>query len=385
MADIFISYTAADRDWAFWIGLELEKLGHVPRVHEWEIGAGGDISRWMEERHDSADHILCVVSDAYLKAPYSSWERRAAQWAAATERPNFALPVFIESCKAPTLFAPIKRCDLHGLSEDEARVRLEEFMKPSTKPTGPWAFPGAKRAFSGDKPSDPVIFPGKAESGRVGTISNNLDDARHAPDEHHDGLTVAKTFPRAIDEAAKVHPAAEPLNREVLAWFGGGLVVVATGAWAVFVYVVPPDAKKSTASTTTIVTQSGNGIASGGNTTISAPVHIGPDEKKTSERLDALEERMAAQIAREKGVPVAPLRKILIKLREAGFSDEAMPQRLDAKADELIKLRGEIAQLRQGSEVASILAQALIDQGDLDGARAALAEGRAKAHNRARP
>lgn len=42
MAEIFISYTAADRDWAFWIGLELEKLGQVPHVHEWEIGAGGD-------------------------------------------------------------------------------------------------------------------------------------------------------------------------------------------------------------------------------------------------------------------------------------------------------------------------------------------------------
>ena len=175
MADIFISYTAADRDWAFWIGRQLEKLGHVPRVHEWEIAAGGDISRWMEERHDSADHILCVVSKAYLKAPYSSWERRAAQWAAATERPNFALPVFVESCKAPTLLAPIKRCDLHGLSEDDARARLADYMKPATKPTGPLAFPGAKRAVtSGDTPSDraPVVFPGKADSGRVGTISN---------------------------------------------------------------------------------------------------------------------------------------------------------------------------------------------------------------------
>jgi tetratricopeptide (TPR) repeat protein len=38
-----------------------------------------------------------------------------------------------------------------------------------------------------------------------------LDDARHAPAEYHDGLTVAKTFALAIDEAAKLHPAAEPL------------------------------------------------------------------------------------------------------------------------------------------------------------------------------
>src|SRR5205807_9601383 len=38
-----------------------------------------------------------------------------------------------------------------------------------------------------------------------------LDDTRHAPAEYHDGLTVAKTFALAIEEAAKLHPAAEPL------------------------------------------------------------------------------------------------------------------------------------------------------------------------------
>jgi len=38
-----------------------------------------------------------------------------------------------------------------------------------------------------------------------------LDDARHAPTEYYDGLTVAKTFALAIEEAAKLHPAAEPM------------------------------------------------------------------------------------------------------------------------------------------------------------------------------
>ena len=38
-----------------------------------------------------------------------------------------------------------------------------------------------------------------------------LDDARDASRDYHDGLTVAKTFTLAIDEAAKRHPAAEPL------------------------------------------------------------------------------------------------------------------------------------------------------------------------------
>jgi hypothetical protein len=38
-----------------------------------------------------------------------------------------------------------------------------------------------------------------------------LDNARDAPAEYHNRLTVAKSFALAIDEAAKLHPAAEPL------------------------------------------------------------------------------------------------------------------------------------------------------------------------------
>jgi hypothetical protein len=38
-----------------------------------------------------------------------------------------------------------------------------------------------------------------------------LDDTRHTPAEYHDGLTVAKTFGLAIEEAAKLNPVAEPL------------------------------------------------------------------------------------------------------------------------------------------------------------------------------
>jgi len=45
----------------------------------------------------------------------------------------------------------------------------------------------------------------------VATPARFLDDARDAPAEYHDRRTVAKTFMLAIDEAAKLHPAAEPL------------------------------------------------------------------------------------------------------------------------------------------------------------------------------
>src|SRR5262249_34298338 len=38
-----------------------------------------------------------------------------------------------------------------------------------------------------------------------------MDDTRHAPAEYHDRWAVVKPFALAIEEAARVHPAAEPL------------------------------------------------------------------------------------------------------------------------------------------------------------------------------
>jgi tetratricopeptide (TPR) repeat protein len=143
VADIFVSYTSSDRLKAFWIGQELKKLGHTPRIHEWEIPAGGNIPAWMEKRHHDADHVLLVMSRAYLAAPYSNWERQAAQWAAADKRPNFALPVFIENFEAPTMLAHIRRCDLFGLSETEARAALAGYLAPAAMPSTPVAFFGA--------------------------------------------------------------------------------------------------------------------------------------------------------------------------------------------------------------------------------------------------
>lgn len=181
MADIFISYTSSDREWAFWIGQELQALGHTPRIHEWEIGPGGDIAAWMEERHDRADHILCIISENYLSEPYSTWERRAAQWAAATDRPNFAMPVFVEPCKAPTLLSHLKRCNLYGLAEENARTRLAAFLVPPGEPPQPAPFPGGAKISTGQPSTNRSRrFPGKA------TPLDDADATQLATQSHYD-------------------------------------------------------------------------------------------------------------------------------------------------------------------------------------------------------
>jgi hypothetical protein len=162
MADIFISYTSADRDWAFWIAKALEALGHTPHVHEWEIARGGDIYAWMEQRHDAADHVLCVVSDDYLKAPYSTLERNAALWQAVAKRPGFVLFVVVKPCRLPTLSDHIRRCEVFGIPEDAASLRFREFMEKRAAPET-IGFPGKTFAVSNIPIRVPAHFMGRDE------------------------------------------------------------------------------------------------------------------------------------------------------------------------------------------------------------------------------
>src|SRR5262245_26604712 len=163
MADIYVSYTSSDRDWAFWIANELRALGHTPHIHEWEIKRGDDIYAWMEQRHDTADHVLCVVSDDYLKAPYSTLERNAALWQATSKRPGFVLFVVARPCKLPTLSDHIRRCELFGVPEDAARIRLQEFMARRETPSTV-AFPGKVVAVSNIPVRVPTHFLGRDDA-----------------------------------------------------------------------------------------------------------------------------------------------------------------------------------------------------------------------------
>jgi hypothetical protein len=115
-------------------------------------------------------------------------------------------------------------------------------------------------------------------------------------------------------------------------------------------------------------------------------IKVGLDEQETGRRIAEanrpIAEQLATladQVARDKGVPAAPLHAVLAKLGEASVPDYEIPARLDVAADELIELRAQLARLRNDRpELAAIreLALALIDRGDLDRARAVLSGGR---------
>jgi tetratricopeptide (TPR) repeat protein len=203
VADIFVSYTSKDREWAFWIGQELEKLGHVARIDAWEIAGGGNIMAWMLQRLDTANHTLCVISPDYYKGPFASAEFQAALWAAQESRSNFLLPVRISDCELRRLLAPLKRCDLFGINEGEARDRFIEFLKPAGKPSKLTPFPGERKLAPELKPKGPVAFPGtRAGRGRP-TISNiPINVPRHFLGRDSDLAAIDAALKRGDGRAA---------------------------------------------------------------------------------------------------------------------------------------------------------------------------------------
>ena len=86
--------------------------------------------------------------------------------------------------------------------------------------------------------------------------------------------------------------------------------------------------------------------------------------------------------AEVKGVPEAPLREVLKRLGETEVAEAEIPDHLAKAADELIRLRADLARFSNDRpEFAAIRARAsaLIDKGDFDAARAALNDGRLRA------
>src|ERR1700732_518448 len=142
----------------------------------------------------------------------------------------------------------------------------------------------------------------------------------------------------------------DPANLAVLGSIGAGIAALTTGAWAVFGFF----AKKNEKSPPAPSVKAGHGSVAAGRD-ITGPVTIGLDEKEVGQELRKAQqplrdelERLAAQSARDKGVEIAPLRAVLVKLGEKGVREEDIPKRLDAAAEELTKLRAENEQLRRG-------------------------------------
>jgi hypothetical protein len=152
----FISYNKSDISWAEWIAWELEEAGYATIIQAWDFRPGSNFVTMMQERLETVDRVIAVLSQDYLDAKFTR-----AEWATAfsndpTGEKGLLLPVRVGACEPEALLKTIVYIDLVDIEETIARAKLiagvkNERAKPPSKPK----FPGASRQLA-----QTLVFPG---------------------------------------------------------------------------------------------------------------------------------------------------------------------------------------------------------------------------------
>ncbi len=190
--DFFISHASVDQQWAEWIGQQLTGAGYTVELDVWAWAAGTNFVEAMRAALDRADRVLAVYTDAYFTRPFAQVEHHGAFTTEITSRPGRLVPVLVEPCDVPELYAPLVRIDLAGLDRDEARRRLlAGVAAPPGPPPDPVGFPGP----AGLLPAADVEFPRRLPpiwnvparnpffTGRTGVLATIHDRLRRAAGE----------------------------------------------------------------------------------------------------------------------------------------------------------------------------------------------------------
>ncbi|MCK9927666.1 TIR domain-containing protein [Frankia sp. Mgl5] len=144
----FISYSRHNRDWADWVSWELEAAGHSVNVQHWDSVAGTSYLAWIETSIRNADHIVVLLSEAYLNSAFGQTEFLMAYQVDPSTAHRRVIPIRVENCEPPrgSYLAQLTYFDLFGMAVEKARRQLVESVEA---------------VISGrDRPKMPPVFPG---------------------------------------------------------------------------------------------------------------------------------------------------------------------------------------------------------------------------------
>lgn len=130
---LFVSYAGPDREWAEWVGWQLEQAGHRVELDRWDWSAGEDFVQKMAHALDAADAVVALFSKNY----FDSKQWTELEWSASVASRKQLVPVAIESLAKddiPTLLAGVIHENLHGLDEHKATAALLSTSLPLRSP-----------------------------------------------------------------------------------------------------------------------------------------------------------------------------------------------------------------------------------------------------------
>lgn len=132
MADFFISFAKADRDWAEWIAWELEAAGFTATFQLWDFRPGASFVGEMENAARLSERTIAVFSPDYLTSGFGSAEWRAAYAEDPTGEKGKLILVRVRETPLNEMLDGRACIDLFNLAEKTARERLLAGTKPQT-------------------------------------------------------------------------------------------------------------------------------------------------------------------------------------------------------------------------------------------------------------
>lgn len=145
-------------------------------IQAWDFRPGADFVIQMHKALTDCDHVIAVLSEAYLQSGFATAEWSAAFAQDPTGEKGRLIPVRVEEVAQTGLLRARIRIDLVGLNASEAKEVLlmgvgKQRAKPASVP-----FPGRVRSFQSAPP-----FPGAAASAPQALSSATLPEADVLP------------------------------------------------------------------------------------------------------------------------------------------------------------------------------------------------------------
>jgi hypothetical protein len=158
----FVSHAGSDQVWAEWLSQQLTAEGYSVELDIWDWAPGDDFVSAMAEAMKRADRLVAVLTPHYFARPFAHAEYRAAFATRTQGGRRRIVPVLVEPCEVPDIYATLVPIDLvTAESEEEARRRLIAGMDgPSGPPTDAVPFPGGSRSDAAVPLDGRVTFPG---------------------------------------------------------------------------------------------------------------------------------------------------------------------------------------------------------------------------------